>query len=134
MFAVFLKIPTSDFVFFLLEHCQVNERTICSGLNGAPRVNCGLNWCFPCPLKELNEEVVREVHPQPAGGALVGFHCLPSHTDVTAKQTASVFLWWGTWKHPEPLVLMGKKSLQDIKQGRTKPLWAKVAEEVLNKN
>lgn len=46
---------------------------------GPPEFICRLHWCFPCPLKELNEEVIRAGHPQPCP---VGLHCLlPSHTD-----------------------------------------------------
>ena len=58
---------------------------------------CRPPWCFPCPLKELDEEVNRPVHPETSAA---------SHWRLQNKP-ALCSADGGDMKDPDPLVLTG---------------------------
>lgn len=58
----------SDLGFSCVSFAKLMKTLFAHDWKGPPEFICRLHWCFPCPLEELNEEVVRAVHPQPAAG------------------------------------------------------------------
>lgn len=69
---IWVKAPVvhvlSDLGFSCVSFAKLMKTLFAQDWKGPPEFICRLHWCFPCPLEELNEEVVRAVHPQPAAG------------------------------------------------------------------